>query len=266
MRWVFCGGMRRAGSTVQYQMTAHIVEQAGMGQRVGFVRPAEYPALRERLADEPGWKVFKSHACTPEITAELQAGRAKGVYIYRDIRDVMLSLVRKTSKDGEDPDEVFTRLMQAGMIDVLLRDDAQWRSLPNVLISRYEHAIRHLSEEAGRIAAHLDIPLDAATCDAIGAQFSLDKQKARIQQGDFVRQNRQRFDAHSMLHPDHIRSGVAGEWRDHFSREQVMWIERQAGDWLRANEYVLSGYRPSTYTRLKAKIRAGWDRLQKRTP
>ena len=67
--WIFCGGMPRSGSTLQFQLTAHLVELAGLGMRVDWVRAAEFPKLREKYAARGGWKVLKTHACTPAMQA-----------------------------------------------------------------------------------------------------------------------------------------------------------------------------------------------------
>ena len=45
--WVFCCGMQRSGSTLQYQIAARLVEQAGLGQRLEWVEPGRFPELRE---------------------------------------------------------------------------------------------------------------------------------------------------------------------------------------------------------------------------
>ena len=65
--WIFCCGMRRSGSTLQYQLTARIVEEEGIGKRVEWVKPADFPVLREKYKDYEGLKVFKSHIYTSEI-------------------------------------------------------------------------------------------------------------------------------------------------------------------------------------------------------
>ena len=36
--WIFCCGMERSGSTVQFQISAQLVEDAGLGKRVEWVK------------------------------------------------------------------------------------------------------------------------------------------------------------------------------------------------------------------------------------
>src|SRR5438132_1477367 len=89
--WIFCGGMKRSASTLQYQLASALVEQAGTGTRSTWVPSSEFPCLRERYADLGSWKVFKSHDCTPEIAREMTDHGSLGLYIYRDLRDVIAS-------------------------------------------------------------------------------------------------------------------------------------------------------------------------------
>ena len=95
--WVFCCGMRRSGSTLQYQLTARIAEEEAVGKRVEWVEPADFPVLRERYKDYNGLKVFKSHIYTPEMGEEFEKKNALGVYIYRDIRDAFVSQYTKNN-------------------------------------------------------------------------------------------------------------------------------------------------------------------------
>ena len=78
--WLFCCGMQRSGSTVQFQITTDLVETAGLGQRVNWVRPKNFPALQEKYNDRKEWLVFKNHTLTPAMAAEFTRGNAKGIF------------------------------------------------------------------------------------------------------------------------------------------------------------------------------------------
>lgn len=96
--WVFCGGMSRSGSTLQFQLTAHIVESVNLGKRIGWIEPGEFEDLRRRDDVGKEWRVVKTHICTPSMIEEFEAGRAKGIYVFRDIRAVVVSAMRQFSK------------------------------------------------------------------------------------------------------------------------------------------------------------------------
>ena len=67
-KYVICCGMRRSGSTLQYQLAKAILAAA----RVDC-------------------QVLKTHRMTAEQKRWITAGDAKCLYIYRDIRDVVVS-------------------------------------------------------------------------------------------------------------------------------------------------------------------------------
>ena len=58
--WVFCCGMQRSASTLQFQIAAELVERAGLGERVGWVRPEQFPRLLDKHGSDGKWKVFIS--------------------------------------------------------------------------------------------------------------------------------------------------------------------------------------------------------------
>lgn len=234
--WIFCGGMNRSGSTLQFQLTAHLVEQAGRGKRVDWITPDEFPQLREKLAGQAEWKVFKTHRCTPEILAEFQAGNAKAVYIYRDVRDVIVSRINRTGG-------TFSGLWRGTLISIL-KNYRQWTSLDGVLISRYEDVVVDVAGEVRRIAAHLDIPISHEESQQVAAEYTPERQLARIQEakqtGLVERSPKVAFDPVSNLHTNHIRSGKSKQWASVLTRRQVAQIESRAGSWLVANGYELS--------------------------
>ena len=175
--WIFCGGMARSGSTLQFQLTAHLVERAELGTRVEWVPPDEFPRLRETYAAYRGWKVLKSHACPPEVLAEFAAGNARGVYVFRDVRDVVASRMREGN-------ETFDRLWQTGFLDRVLTRFNQWTSLEGVLVSRYDELVADPAGEVGRIAAHLGIVVGRDECEQVAARYTVARQRERIREAE----------------------------------------------------------------------------------
>jgi len=235
--WIFCGGMARSGSTLQFQLTAHLIENAGLGKRVEWVRPEEFPRLREKYAHFTGWKVFKTHVCTAEMLAEFGAENAKGVYVFRDVRDAVVSRLSKGS-------ETFEHLWKDGFLDRILTNFHRWTSLEAVLVSRYDEMVADLSGEVGRIAAHLGIAVGREECERVAAEYTVAQQRERVREAEAAGRLRQtdgiQYDPVSNLHVDHIRSGESGEWRSRLAPEEVAMIEDRAKAWLTANGYPLS--------------------------
>jgi hypothetical protein len=251
--WIFCGGMQRAGSTLQFQLTARLVEEAGRGKRVEWVKPDQFPALRQEHAGDEGWKVLSTHVCTDEIAREFDRGHAMAVYVFRDLRDVFVSAMTKYS-------ETFDQLWASAFLEACVHEHKRWTRLPRVLVSRYEQMIVDLPGEVRRIADHLGIFLDPRAQAQIAAEHTLDKQRQRIadaRKRGGLREaypNGPLFDPHSNLHMDHLYSGGSGGWKDVLTREQVALIEDRFRDWLITNGYPLT-LRPLQRTLLKCRHR-----------
>ena len=238
--WVFCCGMQRSGSTLQFQLTARLVESSGRGRRVEWVKPGDFPDLRDRLAADPGWKVFKIHVCTPEMADEFHRDNAMGVYTYRDLRDVLVSTMRKYHRSFED-------LMASGFLGHCLEQYDKWTALPNVLTTRYENMVANLPAEVERIAAHLGIAVSTDTCRQIAEEHSIDQQRARIAENTRTGDLRESivkgtfYNPSTNLHTNHIHEGAVGAWTQILDATQVQRLEAEAGSWLVEHGYDLSG-------------------------
>ena len=136
-RDIICAGMYRACSTWQYEVVGHLVENHLKGRRLGYVSGESYETL-ERLG--PGriprggstpWRVLKSHEGARSFSRALESGQALAVYVYRDLRDVIFSLIHKRGTS-------FRQLLRQGMIHQLLANDRFWRRQSRVLVQRYE--------------------------------------------------------------------------------------------------------------------------------
>src|SRR5947209_10846769 len=94
---VLCVGMYRACSTWQYEVIAHLLERHRGGERLGYVDGEQYAALDRRAGTGTGagWRVLKSHEGHRSFARALAGGRAVAVYAYRDVRDVVFSLMHK---------------------------------------------------------------------------------------------------------------------------------------------------------------------------
>ncbi len=236
--WIFCCGMQRSGSTLQFQITARLVEDAGLGKRVEWTKPDRFNRLRRQYAAAAEWKIFKNHNCTEKMEKEFHRQNAMGVYSYRDLRDVYVSTMRKN-------EVTFEQLWAAKFLEQCLRQYQQWTSLPRVLTSKYETMMADLPGEVARIAAHLGIAADAEKCRQIADEHAIERQKERIEES--IREGRLKhgyakayFDPDTNLHTNHIHAGEVGGWKGVLSEEQAAKIESLGGDWLAAHGYALT--------------------------
>lgn len=230
--------MMRSGSTLQFQITARLVEEAGLGKRMEWVKPERFPELQAKYADYDGWKVFKTHFCTETMISESAKQNAMGVYVFRDIRDVFVSMMKKSGT-------TFDNLLNQGLIDECMRNFQRWTSLPRVSVSKYEDIISDLTSEVVKIATHLNISLSHKKYEQIASDYTMQQQLKRIKKlkvklsPQEPKATGHQFDYYSLLHTNHINSGQIGRWKHDLSSKQVAIIEDRARNWLVANGYKL---------------------------
>lgn len=231
--WVFCCGMMRSGSTLQYQITSEIVERTNRGKRLGFLySPDLLRRWQAEYYDADKFLVVKCHDYHDDFAQLLSGGLAKSIYIYRDIRDVVTSWMNMQQR-------TFEEVIRSNFVADQLENYYSWTHVDNILISRYEDLIlksEGLSDEIRRIAQHLNITLDWEFVSAIAHEHSLTAQVQRIREIDFesngVRFGHQLFDRTSQLHYNHIESGQVEQWRDALNETQITSLENMTYDWL----------------------------------
>ena len=235
---IFCSGMLRSASTVQYQLTADIVESLGIGRRLGFYDKNNFSDLIKQARDERVIYVVKCHWFYKEAGELIRNRKAKAIYIHRDMRDVIVSMSHHANKS-------FYRLAAIGLVEKLMRSHYNWIDTGNILISRYEEMIFDRKREVGKIARYLGLNIDARLIQTIAERYGIEQQRARISAVDYDRMCK-KFgrddapDAHSLLKKNHIRSGLTGQWKDELNWFQISLLEGLAGRWLLENGYALT--------------------------
>ncbi len=159
---VFCGGMYRACSTWQYEVAAHLIEQCLGGERLGYLTGDQYAALAGAgtpkasgdLPQRSRWRVIKSHEGDRSFARALAEERSLAIYAYRDVREVVYSLMHKRGI-------TFEQLLRQGMIHQILANDRFWMAQPDVLVQRYEDLLADPTRGVIELARHLGISLAA---------------------------------------------------------------------------------------------------------
>ena len=245
-RDVICAGMYRACSTWQYEVVGHLVENHLKGQRLGYVCGETYETL-ERLG--PGrkarggstpWRVLKSHEGARSFSRALESSRALAVYVFRDLREVIFSLIHKRGTS-------FRQLLRQGMIHQLLANDRFWRSQPRVLVQRYEDLVDDPVTGVVQLARHLGLGVARREAAAIAEEYSLASNRTRI---ETLRRklleagidlhdpaNHQICDSTTLLHWNHLRLGRAGSWQADATPDQRALMRTVCDPWLLANGY-----------------------------
>jgi hypothetical protein len=226
--WVFCGGMFRSGSTVQYQIASHLVEHFGRGERLTWQKADDFASVKALHPDDGRLRVFKAHHLSEAIRDELHLAGGRVLTTHRDIRDVVASAIRK---NGWSFHHIWKHRMLRRWTE---RFDA-WAALPGALVSRYDDMIAHLDVEAVRIGRLLGMDVAADLAVTIGETYAIDRQRGRTEEVRLRRDRnelRTKYDGHSLLHHNHITSGEVGGYRALLRPAEIRAIESECGEWM----------------------------------
>lgn len=232
--------MARAGSTVQYQIVMELIESSCMGMSIGWIGKPTQPviqALDNAARRQDRFLVVKCHDYTKYAGEMIKEGYAKGVYIYRDLRDVLVSLGSKFYDSIE-------QVLLSGSLNCQIRNYYTWTQFDGMLVSKYEDSMHQLESEVLKIADYLGLQIDKKKAESIAKKLSIAKQMKVVQKLDLINQERGSdktldvFDPKTQLHNNHIRCGESGQWKRDLSFEQAMTVENIAFSWLVDREYI----------------------------
>ena len=241
---LICCGMPRAGSTLQYQIVTELVETNNKGISIGWIgKPTRsvVKTLENAAKRQDKFLVLKCHDYTHDIAHLIKKKQAKAFYIYRDIRDVLVSLGRKFYNSVEEA-------IVPSTISQQLATYYAWLSLSELLVSKYEDVVNQLDQEVLKIASHLNIDITLETAKQIADKFSLHRQRQRIEFFDYVKDGLSTkakgdfYDPVSQLHNCHIYSGESTQWKSTLSVSQIQFVEESAFSWLVDRNYTLSTF------------------------
>jgi hypothetical protein len=238
--------MYRACSTWQYEVVAELIERHKGGRRLGYLTADHYRDLNRSDAAGRGspsateWRVFKSHEGDRRFAAALARGQARAVYAYRDVRDVVFSLMHKRGLS-------FEQLLRQGMIHQILANDRFWTRQPNVVIQRYDDLLADPARGVVELACHLGIALEDGEAARVARAYSLESNKARtaalrqrLEQGgvDLTdAANSQICDSTTLLHWNHVRDGSSGSWLAQATPGQRGVLDWLCRRWLEERKY-----------------------------
>ncbi len=178
-----CYGMPKSGSTLAFELTVAVLEEAGVPQRrlsprvlgeersdnfVPLIKPMMLRAAIQEISEvgHPRPIAIKTHGGVWAATAEaIAAGRVTGHAIARDPRDVALSILdasRTGGAWGARDGRPFANIGEAmevvrGHVEKFLK----WQAQPGFLTLNYEEVAFDTRRSIDRIAGHLDVDVDA---------------------------------------------------------------------------------------------------------
>lgn len=221
---IFCGGMSRSASTLQYLLVTELM------------KPYGWQGLGQRHKRDRKQVITKSEACRPWMAQMVRERRARAVTVRRDVRDVVVSLMKwlqrrqQYVRDGREG--TFDEAMRS--LPRILAQYTQWAEIACYVV-QYEKAWANWEPEVLSMAQALDIPCTPERAREIADLHDL---KANIGKQQWIHGW---FDVETGLTREHIGpdAGKPGQWQETLSRAQVRRIEDLAGNWLLENGYLI---------------------------
>lgn len=208
---IFCCGMRRSASTLQYHLVRELLPHyADLGHTTW------------QSFDYVPDSIVKCHPFLPDYNPQakhcFEVGYGMIVYIYRDIRDVVASMLRMEKDTGYS----FISNLEDD-ITAILSSFYKWTSLSPIYISRYEDL--NLETEIRGIAEFLDVEPNLGLIK----KYSLEEQRKR--------QPKDEWSPQTTMHPHHIGTGEVGQWKHSLTQGQLDTVYKIAGNWLKELGY-----------------------------
>ncbi len=219
--------MLRSGSTLQYQLAAALLEQAGPVRRLGFVEPGS--RLEWKTNDSHEIAICKLHHWDEELALLLQSGQARAIYSFRDLPNVAASAMRQFQK-------TFRHIWDERWLQHAAEAGDRWLAEPNVCSAKYEIFHKAVLTETRRIARHLGIEISDEVAERIANEYSPSSQlqKTKKIEGCSIHN----YCETTLLHPGHISEELPAEALKRLLPQEKELIEREFYEWRKARGYV----------------------------
>jgi hypothetical protein len=196
--WLIVCGMMRSASTVIFRATCELVQKHLGGVNAGYARPLEpeMPPKWAALWDDPRLKVTKAHEGNERITGLLDSGRMAGIYTYRDMHGVIVSLGRKNHWSF-DQDQWMINCCEAQ-----IRHQRYWMQWDNVLVIKYPDWVYDQRAQIERIMNFLGITINQGEIARVAQQYNVGRMRRYLKSG-------------------HVHEGEVGTWANYVTGEQA---------------------------------------------
>jgi hypothetical protein len=229
--FIFCAGMRRSASTLQYNIVKRILEFSGKGKALGYAESPEIEKIIEEHMDQEGYFVIKVHDYFPLAGKLNNEGKAKIVFSYRDVRDIIVSSMHKWGEGN------FNRIYRDEFMNLLKNSYTEWMNLNDLHVSSYEEIQKSLIGEVNKLAKFLNLPIQQDENSRIAYELSFNQQKKEILNGNFVNTPAGKMEENTLLHTDHLRSGKTDQWKQELTSYQIARIQMDWKTWMKENGY-----------------------------
>lgn len=211
---VVCCGMRRSGSSLQYHIAKELISQVG-GHAEGWL--SSWQRFDEIAETFPATQFIacKVHLYLPKYSVVARrlfsTGHARGLYIFRDPRDVAASLKRFRPK-----------LDLAVEMNAVADTHRLWIKHPGLYVSRYDDVVDSIEGETIRIARVLNIAISVEQAYSIADKLSMDNMRKQLPTSGYSEDR--------ILWDNHIFTGKNGLWRHELTENEISTVTRLTAD------------------------------------
>ena len=254
--------MIRAGSTLQYNIVRTLIEKLRLGDAHGYYDNEIYKfpesLFIEWLNDE-SLHVIKMHDLHSKTFNNKNNPRLKICYIYRDIRDVAVSIKNKWGSEEEN---------LLAMLDKAVNIYYDIKKFPDVLWQKYEDMKGNLPQAVKEIATFLDINIEEEVINTVARDCSLEnmekisksmklifiekllifmrllmpqKLRSLLSKSTVLRRKVAVYDKRTLIHPGHIseNAGTIGVWQSALNKHEIYTITKRYKTWLLETGYLI---------------------------
>jgi len=166
---IFAAGMRRAGSTVIFNIARELVEDTKTGRAL---------TLQEHKIDEIKKHVHSSQLVVVKAHAFPAAGvenesKFKILMSVRDIREVCGSVMRLMNLS-------FDAVVNKHLLDGYIGEQQTWNAFPVKYFRRYEDWVGNLRKETLSITSYLELDASREMCNKIADRWSFEETQKRL--------------------------------------------------------------------------------------
>ncbi|MHC1791184.1 hypothetical protein [Solidesulfovibrio sp.] len=217
--WVFAAGMRRSGSTVQYQIVKELIKRSGSGCDFGWIDPEKHCTLEQQCNKPYEFNLLKSHEVSGFIKTQMSSHDGIAVYSHRCILDVVSSLMEKNKRNYTD-EQIRSFVLSSK------QTHEQWIQWDNVIVQNYQQIVLHLHECVQEIAFALKIEISIEEVNQIADRLHINNQRkllGRIKYADNLVEvdANNVYDPDSLLHLNHISDGGIGRYKKNLTPGEI---------------------------------------------
>ena len=196
--WLIVCGMMRSASTVVFRVVCDLAQKHLGGVNAGYARPLELemPQKWAALWTDKRLKVTKSHEGNARITELFDSGRMAGIYTYREMHGVIVSLGRKNHWSF-DQDQWMINCCEAQ-----IRHQRYWMQWDNVLVVKYPDWVADQGAQVQRIMEFMGITVNQGEIKRITTQYHVGRMRRHLKSG-------------------HVHEGEVGTWDNYVTAEQA---------------------------------------------